>query len=139
MTTKFSAKSVEQQHLRSTRKYYHAIADINVDLIKVHRVLERCITKEDYTAITAYVDQYISYTNIWNIKFVYNMENPEVVLMQLLHLNYILEQEQAEQLAPLREIVLAQQQKFNDLQPYKEEQIIVRKEKMHQFITNFHQ
>lgn len=139
MTTKYNAQSVEQQHLRSTRKFYHSIADMNIELIKVHKVLERTINKQKYTALTAYVDQYISYTNIWNIKFVYNLENPEVVLMQLLHLHYILEREDAEQFHSLRRIVTEQQFKFDALRPYKEEQISLRKEKMLQFIANYPQ
>lgn len=137
MATNFVAKSLEKQHLRSTKKYHLAIADINNELIKVHKILERCINKSNYTAITTYVDQYISYTTIWNIKFVYNLENPEVVLMQLMHLNYILQHEKAEQLEPLRRAVDEQQQKFNDLRPYKEEQIKLRIEKMLTFIENY--
>ena len=137
MTTNFVAKSLEQQQLRSAKKYHLAIAEINTELMKVHKVLERCINKSNYQAVTAYVNQYISYTTIWNIKFVYNLENPEVALMQLMHANYILAHEKSEQLAPIRRAVAIQQQKFNDLRPYRPEQIEARYEKMHAFIASY--
>ncbi|MER1986357.1 MAG: hypothetical protein ABS948_10755 [Solibacillus sp.] len=137
MATNFVAKSLEQQHLRSTKKYHLAIADINTELIKVHKILERCINKSNYEAVTAYTNQYISYTTIWNIKFVYNLENPEVVLMQLMHLNYILQHETAKQLEPLRRVVAQQQENFYQLRPYREEQIKTRLEKMLVFIENY--
>ena len=137
MTTHFVVKSLEQQQLRSAKKYHLAIAEINTELMKVHKILERCINKLDYLAVTAYVNQYISYTTIWNIKFVYNLENPEVALMQLMHTNYILEREQGEQLAPIRRAVAIQQEKFNQLRPYKREQIEARYEKMHAFIASY--
>lgn len=137
MATNFVAKSLEQQHLRSTKKYHLAIADINSELIKVHKLLERCINKSDYEAVTAYTNQYISYTTIWNIKFVYNLENPEVVLMQLMHLNYILQYEKSDQLEPLRLAVAQQQENFYHLRPYKEEQIKIRLEKMLEFIRTY--
>lgn len=137
MTTNFVAKSLEQQQLRSAKKYHLAIAEINTELVKVHKVLERCIQKPDYSAITAYVNQYISYTTIWNIKFIYNLENPEVALMQLMHANYILAHEQGEQLAPIRRAVATQQDKFNQLRPYRTEQLEARYEKMQAFIVNY--
>lgn len=139
MTSNQSANALNSQKSRTAKKYTLAIADINTELIKIHKILERCIKRSDYQAATAYVDQYISYTTVWNIKFVYNLENPEVTLMQLLHLNYILQQEQAEQLEPLRRAVTEQQAKFHELQPYRDEQIALRKEKMLSFIENYKQ
>lgn len=137
MSTNFSSKSTEHQRLRANKKYHLAISEINTELIKVHKILERCIQKNTHIAATTYVDQYISYTSIWNIKFVYNLENPEVVLMQLFHLEYILTAETAEQLEPLRRVVTEQQHKFNELKPYPEEQVQLRKEKMLTFIENY--
>lgn len=137
MSTNFSSKPIEQQRLRANKKYHLAISEINSELIKVHKILERCIQKNTHIAATTYVDQYISYTSIWNIKFVYNLENPEVVLMQLFHLEYILTFEKAEQLEPLRRAVAEQQQKFKELKPYPDEQIQLRKEKMLAFIETY--
>ena len=136
-TNKHVAKSLESQHLKSTRKYYHSIADINLELMKVHRSIERYINKERYAAATSYVNQYISYTTIWNIKFVYNFENPEVVLMQLLHLNYILTNEPKDNFLDERQLVIQQEQKFKKLKPYRDEQIELRIEKMQQYIVAF--
>ncbi|MEK4228131.1 hypothetical protein [Solibacillus sp. FSL H8-0538] len=136
-TNKHVARSVERQHLKSARKFYHAMADINLELAKVHRSIERQIDKSHYTAATSFVDQYISYTTIWNMKFVYNLENPEVVLMQILHLDYIFKREEADAFLKERQILAEQHLSFKELKPYKDEQIEARIEKMAQYIAEF--
>lgn len=138
-TNKHVARSLERQHLKSARKYYHAIADINLELAKVHRSIERFIDKSTYLPATSFVNQYISYTTIWNMKFVYNLENPEVVLMQVLHLEYIFKHETKEDFLQERQIFNEQCQIFKTLKPYKDELITARKEKMALYISEFKQ
>lgn len=138
-THKQVASSIERQHIRTAKKFYHLVADINLELSKVHRSIERNIDKNNYAPATAYVEQYVSYTTIWNLKFVYNLENPEVALMQILHLIYIFEHEPAEKFTKERRLLAEQHQKFNELKPYKDKQIDARIEKMEQFIVSYNE
>ncbi|MEO4053848.1 hypothetical protein [Solibacillus sp. CAU 1738] len=134
-TNKHVAKSLERQQIRTIRRFYHAIAEINLALAKVHSTIGFTIDKEKYKYATAYVDQYVSYTSVWNIKFVYNLENPEVALLQLFHLQYILQREPAELYTSERNIIEEQWRLFNIQKPYKNDQIIARQEKMLAYIA----
>ena len=137
MSSSFIAKSMERQHLKSVRKLSLQLVDINTALKDVHQQLARYIDEEKYEAATAYVNQYISHTHIWNIKFVCNLEDPEVALMQLFHLHYILSQEPAELYEELRAIVAEQKEKFMAITLYTPEHINNRHQKMLQFIENY--
>ena len=64
------------------RKYYLSIADINSSLSKVHQAVMPHIDLEKYKYTTEYIHRYISYTSVWNLKFVVNLESPEVALLQ---------------------------------------------------------
>ena len=134
-TNRHVAKSLERQQIRTIRRFYHAIAEINLALAEVHSTIGSTINKEKYKYATAYVDQYISYTSIWNLKFVSNIENPEVAMLQLLHLQYILQNEPAELFTKERGIVEEQWSLFNVQKPYKNEQILARLEKMMAYIA----
>lgn len=134
-TNRHVAKSLERQQIRSIRRFYHAIAEINLALADVHSTISSTINKDKYKYATAYVDQYISYTSIWNLKFVYNIENPEVAMLQLLHLQYILQNEPAELFTEERGIVEEQWNCFNLHKPFKNEQILARQQKMMMYIA----
>lgn len=134
-TNRHVAKSLERQQIRTIRRFYHAIAEINLALADVHSTINSTINKDKYKYATAYVDQYISYTSIWNLKFVYNIENPEVAMLQLLHLQYILQNEPAELFTKERGIVEEQWNCFNLHKPFKNEQILARQEKMMMYIA----
>ncbi len=124
--------------MKKVRKYYLSVADINLALAKIHDSIGPYIDKEKYKDASDYVNQFVSYTDIWHMKFVYNLESPEIALLQIFHLIYIFEQEPADKFGKEREILKQQQMEFDSLKPYKDEQIVARKEKMLQYIVEQH-
>ncbi|MEG0473299.1 MAG: hypothetical protein RR588_13280 [Solibacillus sp.] len=139
MSTPFIAKSLERQHLKSARKYPLLISDINIELNSIHQQITNQIEQSKYEAATAFVNQYIAHTTIWQLKFVCNFENPEVVLMQFFHLDYIFNHEPADQFLEERVLLKAQWKKFLDVTLYTEEKIELRKQKMLHYIQNYKQ
>ena len=137
MSTPFIAKSLERQHLKSARKYSLIITDINVALTKIHHQIKDQIEHSKYEAVTAFAEQYIAHTSIWQIKFVCNFENPEVVLMQIFHLDYIFKNEPADHFPTERELLNEQWQKFLEIMLYTDEQLQQRKQKMLHYIQNY--
>lgn len=128
------ALSLERQHLKHIKSYYRTIAEINLRLGNIHRSIEYKIDKQKYQYATEYVNQYISYTTVWNIKFVYNLENPEVALLQIFHLEYIFEHEPKNSFITERKQLEEQRKQFSEVNPYKEEQIRSRKQEMLNYI-----
>lgn len=137
MTPSFVAKSLEHQHLKTVRKHLLQIIDINTALRDLHNQMAPHINKEEYEAITAYVNQYISYTHIWQMKFVCNLEDPEVALLQIFHLYYILERQQADKFMKEREILKEQNEKFLSITLFSDSHIEERYKKMVQFIQEY--
>ena len=133
-SNKHVASSVEKQHLQNVRKYYLSIADINNALSNVHQAIMPHINLEKYTYATEYIHQYISYTSVWNLKFVVNLESPEVALLQIFHLNYIFSQEPVDCFTQERAILREKEQYFYSLKPYKEEHIEKRLQAMLNYI-----
>lgn len=134
MAPSFVAKSLERQHLKSMRKHFLQIIDINTVLRDIHYQIAPHINKEEYEAATTYVNQYISHTHIWHIKFVSNLEDPEVALMQIFHLQYIFKREQADKFTQEREILEEQTKKFRAITLYSDQHIESRRQKMEQYI-----
>lgn len=128
------AKILERQHIKHVKHFYRSIAEINLELGNIHREIEKFIDKEKYQLITDYVDQYVSYTSVWNVKFVYNLESPEVALLQIFHLDYIFSNEPKNLFRKERNIFIEQKKLFNNLKPFKEEHIQIRKQKMLDYI-----
>lgn len=137
MNSGFVAKSMERQHLKSVRKLSLQIVDINTVLKDIHHQLAPHIDEIKYEAATAYVNQYISHTHVWNIKFVCNLEDPEVALMQLFHLKYILDREPAELYQGARDALEEQRQKFMNITLYSDQHIEMRRIKMLDYINNY--
>lgn len=137
MATPFIAKSLERQHLKSARKYSLIISDINLALAKIHHLITDQIDHSKYEAVSAYANQYIAHTSIWQLKFVSNFENPEVVLMQIFHLKYIFNNEPADHFSTERELLSLQQQKFAIVMLYTEEQLQQREQQMLRYIQNY--
>ena len=133
-SNKYVANSLEKQHLQNARKYYLSVADINSTLSKVHQSVMPHIDLEKYKYATEYIHQYISYTSVWNLKFVVNLESPEVALLQIFHLNYIFSQEPANCFTQERAILEEKEQYFYSLKPYKEEHIQKRMQTMLSYI-----
>lgn len=133
-SNKHVASSLEKQHLHNVRKYYLSIADINIALSKVHQSVMPHINLEQYKYATEYIHQFISYTSVWNLKFVVNLESPEVALLQIFHLNYIFNQEPADRFVKERAILEEKEQHFYSLKPYKEEHIQKRLQAMLNYI-----
>ena len=134
LSNKHVASSLEKQQLQNVRKYYLSIADINSTLSKVHQSVMPHIDLEKYKYATEYVHQYISYTSVWNLKFVVNLESPEVALLQIFHLNYIFSQEPTNCFTQERAILEEKEQYFYSLKPYKEEHIQKRMQTMLSYI-----
>ena len=122
-TNKQAASSLEKQEMKSVRKYYLSIADVNMKLSKIHQQLKPHIDLEKYKPATDYIHQYISYTTVWNLKFVLNLESPEVALLQIFHLNYIFQHEPLGRFMQEREQFLEVEQYFYSLKPFKEDHI----------------
>jgi len=133
-SNKHAASSLEKQHLQNVRKYYLSITDINVTLSKVHQSVMSHINLEKYKYATDYIHQFISYTSVWNLKFVVNLESPEVALLQIFHLNYIFSQEPANCFIQERAILKEKEQHFYSLKPYKEEHVQKRLQTMISYI-----
>ncbi|AWE06118.1 hypothetical protein DCE79_01330 [Lysinibacillus sp. 2017] len=137
MAANFVAKSLERQHLKSARKYALQLVDINTVLSNIHHQIAPHIDHSKFEAATTYVNQYVAHTDIWHIKFVSNLENPEVVLMQLFHLMHILELEPMDSFKKEREIIEEQRLKFLDITLYSDVHIEKRLQKMNAYIKAY--
>ncbi len=131
---KQAALSIEKQHLNKQKKYYVSIAEINNTLANVHKDLLPELDRAKYQYATDYINQYISHTTVWNLKFVMNMENSEVALLQIFHLDYILSKEPESLFTTEREILQEQKEKFLSLDCFTMEKIIQRHQQMLAFI-----
>ncbi|CAM5624458.1 putative protein OS=Lysinibacillus sphaericus OX=1421 GN=LS41612_20880 PE=4 SV=1 [Lysinibacillus sphaericus] len=90
---KHLARTLEQQHKRSVRSLFLKIQDLNNDCVLLRRLREQHIDIKQYKEAIAYVDQFVYYTTILNLKFVTNTQNLEVVVLHALLLEYIIESE----------------------------------------------
>ena len=128
-----------KSHLKTIRRYPLQIATLNESLKELHDRLAPHIDVTAYEAISSYVNQYISYTHIWNVKFANNLESPEVALMQLFHLQFILTREPADLHLAIRANLEELHQKFLSITLYSTEQLTVRETKMRDYIHQFEQ
>ena len=126
--TRFSAQT--------SRSIHKVMQEVNTELAIVHKTIKEYINHEQYIHATNFVEQYISYTSLWNLKFSYNMESPEVALLQLLHLDYIFKQELPTAFTKEREIFNSMHRIFHEHSPYSDELIEKRKQKMLDYISN---
>ena len=133
---KHVARSLERQYLRNVRKYDLSVAEVNIALSKIHQAIMPHIDLEAYRLATEYIHQYISYTSVWNLKFVANLESPEVALLQIFHLDHIFKNEPADRFKKERAILAEQEQRFFDLKPYKPEHVEKRRQKMMDYIES---
>ncbi len=114
-TDKYVVKSLEQLHIKHVRHFYRSIAEINLELAKIHKSIEVKIDKQNYRLVTEYINQFISYTSVWNVKFVYNLESPEVAMLQIFHLEYIFEHEPTRRFKRERAALEEQKEKFTSI------------------------
>lgn len=133
-TNKQAAHSMEKQQMKAVRKYYLSISDINMKLSKIHQQIESQIDLNKYRYATEYIHQYISYTSVWNLKFVLNLESPEVALLQIFHLNYIFQHEPENNFIQQRQELEHVASDFFSLKPYKDEHIERRLQAMLNYI-----
>lgn len=126
-----------KSHLKTIRRYPLQIATINESLKELHNQIAPHIDATKYQAISSYANQYISHTHIWNLKFSNNLENPEVALMQLFHLKFILVAEPAHLHTSIRSNLEELTDKFRHMTLYSKEQIILRESKMRDYIHNY--
>ena len=121
---------------KENRSLHRVMIEINTSLAVIHKKLQTQIANENYTVATSYVAQFIPYTTIWNIKFTYNLESPEVALMQILHLEYIFANEDANRFKKERAILLEMKTLFLAYSPYSENLMALRKQRFLNFIKN---
>ena len=119
---------------QASRSVHKVMQEVNTELASVHKTIRESINHEQYIHATNFVEQYISYTSLWNLKFSYNLESPEVALLQLLHLDYIFKHELPTTFTKEREIFDKMQQLFHKYKPYSNELIEKRKQKMLEYI-----
>ena len=131
---KYVAKLNEQQDKLNVKKYYTTISEININLSKIHQSIARKIDIERFKPATNYVNQYISHTSIWNLKFLMNLENPEVAMLQIFHLEFIFAVEQTAALEGEKAIFHQQADLFYTLNAYSDEHMEKRKYKMYKAI-----
>ena len=121
---------------QTSRSIHKAMQEVNTELARVHKTIKKYIDLEQYIHATNFVEQYISYTSLWNLKFSYNMQSPEVAFLQLLHLDYIFEHELPTAFTKEREVFNTMHQIFHEHSPYSDELIEKRKKKMLDYINN---
>ena len=122
--------------IQASRSIHKVMGEVNTELARVHKTIKEYIDHEQYMHATNFVEQYISYTSLWNLKFAYNMESPEVALVQLLHLDYIFKHELPTAFTKEREVFNKMLQLFHEYTPYSDELIKQRKQKMIDYIDN---
>lgn len=135
-TDKNVVKSLEQFHIKNVRHFYRSIADINVELSNLHKSIEQRVEKENYRIVTEYINQFISYTSVWNVKFVSNLESPEVAMLQIFHLDYIFEHESSERFICEKALFIELKKKFITLNAFKKQHVELRKQKMLNYIAS---
>lgn len=126
-----------KSHLKTIRRYPLQIATLNGSLKELHDKIAPHIDATKYEAISSYANQYISHTHIWNLKFANNLESPEVALMQIFHLKFILTVEPADLHQAIRTNLEDLNEKFLSITLYSNEQINSREAKMLDYIQNF--
>lgn len=131
MSMLITSKNWYSSRERSVQK---VMRDINMELSEAHKSVVKKIDVETYIHATEFAQQYISYTSIWNMKFSYNLESPEVAITQLLHLEYILEHEDASLFSKEHAIFEEMKKLFNLYKPYTDDMIEQRKRKMQLYI-----
>ena len=129
-----STKTSSSTH--TARSVHKVMLEVNTELARVHKTIKEYINHEQYIHVTNFVEQYISYTSLWNLKFSYNMESPEVALVQLLHLDYIFKHELPTAFTKEREVLNKMHQLFHEYTPYSDELIEKRKQQMLNYIQN---
>lgn len=134
ITNRHVVKSIEQIQIKHVRHFYRSIVDINLALAEIHKSLEDQVDKQSYRLVTEYINQFISYTSVWNVKFVYNLESPEVAMLQIFHLESIFNQEPVSQFICERSAFEELKEKFLQLNAFKSDHIQLRKQKMLEYI-----
>ncbi|GLC88079.1 hypothetical protein [Lysinibacillus piscis] len=87
------AHTLEQQHKRSVKGLFLKIETLNMNCTALRERLEPHIDFTLYEHAIDYVNQYISYTTILNLKFITNTQNLEIAVLHVLLLSHILENE----------------------------------------------
>lgn len=131
MFEKMSNSHSSQEQKRSVHRVMH---EINTEFAQLHKSIVKKINLENYIHATEFAEQYISYTSIWHMKFSYNMESPEVAVIQMLHLEYILEHEPTALLEKELLTFKSMKKLFNLYKPYTDDMIQQRKLKMQNYI-----
>lgn len=128
--------SLGKDSLNKNRNVISVMKEINNTLAFVHKNIDKKIDVARYEHATNYVNSYVSYTTIWNLKFSYNIESPEIALLQYLHLDYILKHQHNNQFQQERQIVETMYELFSQYKPFSNKQVENRKQQMYAYIED---
>lgn len=131
---KHLARTLEQQHKRSVRSLFLKIQDLNNECVLLRKRLEQHIDIKQYKEAIAYVDQFVSYTTILNLKFVTNTQNLEVVVLHALLLEHMIESETSFSFEYETNLLHGYIQEILALNDHASTLFTNHKEKMHRYI-----
>jgi len=131
LLNKYAAKLNENQEKLNSKKLYNTISKVNLNLSNIHRSVAPKIDIQKFKYATDYVNQFISHTSVWNLKFLMNLENPEVAMLQIFHLEFIFLVENTPALAQEKAQFEKQAELFFSLGVYSDDHLEKRKIKMY--------
>lgn len=133
---KHLARTLEQQHKRSVRGLFIKIENINNECTLLRKRLEPNVDLSLYKDAIDYVNRFVSYTSILNLKFITNTQNLEVVVLHIILLEYILQQETAKPYEYEKQLLEGYIQEVLALNDHAQALFANHKEKMHLYITS---
>lgn len=89
---KHASQLIDHNLQRKDKEYVMKIEKFNEDAASLHKKLRPFANEQAMQHVTDYVNQYISHTDIWTMKFKMNLQNAEVATMQILHLTFLMPQ-----------------------------------------------
>lgn len=133
---KHLARTLEQQHKRSVRGLFIKIENINNECTLLRKRLEPNVDLSLYKDAIDYVNRFVSYTSILNLKFITNTQNLEVVVLHIILLEYILQQETAKPYEYEKQLLEGYIQEVLSLNDHAQALFANHKEKMHHYIAS---
>lgn len=87
---KHASQLIDRGLQRKDKAQHMKIEKFNEEAAQLHKKLRPLIEEDVLLPVTTYVNNYISHTDIWTMKFKMNLENLEVATMQILHLTFLM-------------------------------------------------
>ena len=130
---KHASQLIDRNLQRKDKAQQTKIENFNEEAALLHKKLRPLIDEQALQHVSAYVNQYISHTDIWTMKFKTNMQNAEVATMQMLHLTFVIATVHGHERewAKFREL----QAQFPALSDFAETQFSMHYERIKQLLT----